>query len=579
MTGDGPAHRRRDAPPQRAPAGDGAVSGLRLLIGYRRHWAAADLVAGLTVGAMLVPQSMAYAELAGLPPQTGLYAALLAPVAYALVGTSRHLGTGPEPGTAILAATGVGAVAGTGDPARTMVLMAALAVLVAGVAAGAWLLRLGYVANLLSKPVLVGYITGVGLVLISSQLEGFTGIPVDADRFFPRLVELATGFGDVNWVVVALAAATLAVLVALRRWLPQAPGVLVAVVLTTTASVLLDLEAIGSPTVDAIPPGLPTPGWPDVALGDFVSLVPVALGVALVGFSDNMLTGRSIADRWGYRLDAGRELAGLAAANLAAGLAQGMPVSSSASRTAVAATLGGVTSLVSVLASAVVAVTVLFAHGVLAEIPTATLAAIIVAAGVAIIDVGGFRRLWGVSRAEFALAVTTTLTVMVFDVLIGVLVAVTLSVLVALSRLALPEDSLLGSHADLDGWIDLDQHPDARTVPGLLVYRFDAPLIFLNVERFRSRLTELLERNPGAEEWVVLDCEGVGAIDATALDGLSDLIADLRARGVRVVAVARANERTTNRLARAGLLGPAGPLAHYATINAAVRAFQQRPPG
>lgn len=553
-----------------------ATIGAALLRAYRRQWLRPDVVAGLTVGAMLVPQSMAYAELAGLPPQVGLYAVVLAPAAYALVGTSRHLGTGPEPGTAILAAAGVGAVAGAGDPARYLALMAALALLVAAIAAAARLLRLGFVASLLSKPVLVGYITGVGLVLLSSQLQALTGVPVDAGEFFPRVAEFAAGLTQARGVTLAVGLASLALILVLRRVDQRIPGALIAVGAATVVSWAAGLPALGDPVVGAIPPGLPVPGMPQVGLADVAALLPVALGVTLVGYTDNVLTARAIGNRMGYRIDADQELAGLAVANLAAGAFGGMPVSSSASRSAVPAALGSKTTLVSIIGSGFVVVTLLFARGLLSAVPRAALAAVIVAAAIAIVDVDGFRSLWRVSRTEFALAAVTALGVMVFDVLIGVLVAVGLSVVVALSRMARPADAVLGGDADLDGWVPVTQHPQARTLPGLLVYRFDAPLFFINIERFRERLSEVLVDNPGEEEWVVLDFEGVGEVDATAADGLADLAEFLTTQGVAVVGVARANVHASRMLGRSGLLAPDGPYRVFPTINAAVRSFQQR---
>jgi sulfate permease, SulP family len=554
-----------------------AVTGARILRHYRWPWARPDLIAGLTVGAMLVPQSMAYAELAGVPAATGLYASLLAPVAYALFGTSRHLGTGPEPGTAILAATGVAAVVGTtGDPSRYLALMAALTLMVAAIAALGWLLRLGFVAQLLSKPVLVGYISGVGLVLLSSQLTPFTGVPITAETFFPRVVEFARNIDQVRPVTLLLATGGLIVILALRRTAPKAPGALIAVGAATILSLAFDLPAQGDPTIGVIPTGLPPLSVPDVGLQDLQRLLPVALGVTFVGFSDNVLTGRAIATRVGHRIDANQELAGLAAANLGSGVLQGMPVSSSASRSAVAASMGGVTPLVGVVAASMVALTLLVASGLLAAVPRAVLASVIVAAAFAIIDLAGFRALWRVSRTELGLAVTTSLGVMIFDVLVGVLIAVGLALVVAVGRMARPEDAVLGARADLDGWVPVETDPRARTLPGLLVYRFDAPLFFVNVEHFRARVERVLDENPGEESWVVLDFEGIGDIDASALDGLTELAGSLLGRHVDRVAVTRANRRTLERLGRAGLLAPEGPIESYPTINAAVTGFEHR---
>lgn len=551
--------------------------GYRLLLRYRAAWLRPDLLAGLTVGAMLVPQSMAYAELAGVPAATGLYASLLAPVAYALAGSSRHLGTGPEPGTAILAAAGVAAVAGPDpDLSRYLALMAGLALMVGLIAGIGWVLRLGFVADLLSKPVLVGYITGVGAILLSSQLSAFTGVSIDADTFLPRIAEFVTGLGQVRPTTVALASVSLGVILGARRWAPRTPAALIAIGSATVAALALDLAAQGEPTIGAIPAGLPMPALPNLTMLDVQRLLPAALGVAVIGFSDNVLTGRAVGASMGYRIDADHELAGLAAANLGAGLLQGMPVSSSASRSAVAASVGGVTSLVSIVAAGAVAATLLVVGDVLSHVPRAALAAVIVAAAVTIIDLRGFRSLWQVSRPEFGLALVTSLGVIVFDVLVGVLVAVALSVMVALARIARPEDAVLGARDDLDGWVALTTEPRARTLQGLLVYRFDAPLIFVNAERFYARVLDVLAENPGDEAWVVLDFEGVGDVDASALDRLADLVAQLHEQHVEVIAVARANSRTLDRMARATLLAPGGPLRTFATINAAVAAFEHR---
>lgn len=549
------------------------VPGVRVLRDYQRSWWRPDLVAGLTVGAMLIPQSMAYAELAGLPPQYGFYAVIGPLVLYPFVGTSQHLGVGPEPGTAILAATGVGILA-AGDPARYLALMAALALVVGVLAILGSVARLGFIASVLSKPVLVGYITGVGLTLLSSQIAAFTGVPIEADRFFPRVGELVLGLGSVHLPTLAVGTLSLAVVLGMRRALPRVPGALVAVGAATLLVWLLPGPGASVPLVGAVPEGLPEPAVPYVSVPDLMGLLPVAAGVLLVGFSDNVLTARSIATRRGYRIDPNQELFALGVTNLSAGALQGFPVSSSASRTAVPAALGSRTQVVSLVAALLVVATLLVLGPGLALIPRAALAAVIVAAAIAIIDLPGYRSLWRVSRPEALLAVAAALGVVLVDVLVGVLVAVALSVLVALARMARPHDAVLGDQPALDGWVEVDAYPGARVEPGLLVYRFDAPLFFLNVDRFRTRVLSTLEHNPGQEEWLVLDFEGVGGLDATALDGLAELVGSLPDRGLTRVAVARANAVVVDRLERVGLLAPEGPLHHYPTINAAVRDFR-----
>ncbi|MCC6621795.1 MAG: sulfate permease [Deltaproteobacteria bacterium] len=552
------------------------VPGLLVLRGYRRAWLLPDLMAGLTVGAMLVPQAMAYAELAGLPPETGFFAAMLPLLVYTIVGSSRHLGVGPEPGTAILAAAGVGLVA-QGDPARYAALMAALALVVAVVALVAAALRLGFLAELLSKPVLVGYITGVGLTLLSSQLGKALGVPMSADGFFGRIVEVAPALGALHLPTASVFAGTLATLLILKRFAKRVPAALVAVTLATVVTALADLDAHGVKVLGAIesPHGvLPPLGLPSVSLADVAALIPTALGVALVGYTDNVLTARSVAAKHGYRIDANQELFALGMTNLASGLSHAFPISSSASRTAVPSSLGSHTQLVGLVALAFVAATLGLLAPALAAMPAAALAAVIVAAALAIIDLPGYRRLARVSRAELALAIVAALGVMIFDVLVGVLVAIVASVVLALARIARPHDAVLAASEGLDGWVDADQHGLAPTHPGLIVYRFDAPLFFANINHFRERLAHMLTKNPGEETWVVLDFEGIGEVDATALDGLGELVDELVARHM-TLAVARANPVVVARLSRGGLLAPAGPVQSHATIKSAVRAFRE----
>ncbi len=551
------------------------LPGLAVLRHYQRRWLRVDLAAGLTVGAMLIPQSMAYAELAGMAPQFGFYAVIGALVVYALVGTSRHLGVGPEPGTAILAATGVGSLAG-GDPKRYVALMAALALVVAGICVAGAIARLGFLASLLSKPVLVGYITGVGLTLLSSQITGFTGVLTSSDTFFPRFGQLFTSLGEVHGTTLALAAATLAVILILKRASPRLPGALLAVATATAFAALLSLDDHGIAVVGQIPPGIPIPGLPEVSFRDLAQLLPVAAGIALVGFSDNVLTARAIAAGRGYRIDANQELLALGLTNLSSGLSHGFPVSSSASRTAVPASLGSKTQMVSLISAGFVVVALLAMRPVLAEIPRAALAAVIVSAALAIIDVAGYRSLWRVSREEFVLALVAAFGVIVFGVLVGVLVAVILAVIVALYRMARPHDAVLGDHPGTDGWVDVDAYPAAVTEPGLVVFRFDAPLFFVNAERFRDRVEQVLVDNPGEEEWLVLDFEGIGALDATALDVLVEVAVSAEELGVQVVGVSRANDWVIARLALAELVEPAGPLRIFPTINAAVTAYRHR---
>ena len=550
----------------------GFAPGLDLLLHYQREWLLLDVLAGVTVGAMLIPQSMGYAALAGLPPQYGFFAAVPALTVYAFVGSSRHLGIGPEPGTAVLAAAAVAPIAAN-DPARYALLMAALAIAVGCVSLLAAVVRLGHLASLLSKPALVGYITGVGLVLLSSQIAGFTGVSIDADMFTSRWWELISNVEAVNGFTLSISAATLIAMLLLRCFAPKVPGALVAVLGATVAATVFSLERRGVALVGAIPSELPKPSLPSVNAHDVSRLLPGAAAIALVGFSDNVLTARSIARDRGYRVDPNQELVALGAINLASGLSQGFPVSSSASRTVVPAALGSRTQLVSLIAALFVLLSVVLLRDELALIPRAALSAVIVAAAVSIIDLAGCIALWRFNRTEGLLALVTAAAVILFGVLPGIVLAISMSLLVALARIARPHDAVLGDLPGLDGWVDIDEFPNALAADGLLVFRFDAPVFFLNVERFVERIEQALRDNPGDEDWLVIDCEGIGSLDASAVDGISALLERLTAQGM-TVALAWANDPVLELMRRAHLLSGAGPLRVYPTINGAVRAFR-----
>ncbi|MFN0091712.1 MAG: SulP family inorganic anion transporter [Acidimicrobiales bacterium] len=547
------------------------LPGVEVLRRYQRACLGADLVGGLTVGAMLVPQAMGYAALAGLAPEYGFYAAIPALCVYALAGSSRHLGVGPEPGTAILAAAAVGGLAG-GDAGRYAALMAALALVVAALSTLGAALRLGHLASLLSRPVLVGYISGVGLTLLASQIGPFTGAPITAEGFLARWAQLAGRLDRIDPATALVGGLGLALVLGLRWKLPTAPGALVAVAAATLLTAAAGLDGVA--LVGAIPAGLPTPVWPGVAWSDVVGLVPAAAGITLVGFTDNVLTARAVARQRGYSIDPNQELLALGAINLSAGLAGGFPISSSASRTVVPASLGSRTQLVSIVAAVFTASALVWFRAPLSAVPRPALAAVIAAAALHIIDVKGFSVLWRLSRTEAALAVAAAAGVVLLGVLPGVLVAVGLSLAVALGRIARPHDAVLGDAPGLDGWVDVGEYPTALASAGLLVFRFDAPLFFLNIERFAERVELALADNPGDEEWLVLDCEGIGALDVTAVDGLAELAGRLAQRRLAVIAVARANERVLALLRRAGLLEPDGPFREFPTINSAVRAFR-----
>ena len=440
------------------------LPGMTRLRHYERPWLRGDVLAGVTVAAYLVPQCMAYAELAGVSPVAGLWAVVPALCVYALVGSSPQLSAGPESTTAVMTAAAVAPLAAA-DPSGYAALAAMLAIMVGGVCLVARLFRLGFLADLLSRPILVGYMAGVAVIMVISQLGKLTGVSVDGDDALAELRSFLSQIDEVHGATVLLAALVLAFLFAVQHWFPRLPGPLLAVLLSTAAVALFDLQARGIAVVGDIPAGFPTPGLPGVDAGDLASLVGPALGIALVGYSDNVLTARAFAARGGYEVDANQELLALGAANAGSGLLQGFPVSSSGSRTVLGDAMGSRSQLHSLVAAASVVLVLLFLRPVLAEFPSAALGAIVVYAAVRLVDVAGFRRLLAFRPTEFALALATTLGVLVFDILYGVLVAVALSVLELLSRVARPPSAVLGRVPGMAGLHDVSDWEGATTVP------------------------------------------------------------------------------------------------------------------
>jgi sulfate permease, SulP family len=541
---------------------------------YRKAWLRGDLLAGLTVAAYLVPQVMAYATLAGLPPVAGLWAAIVPLAAYAVLGSSGQLSVGPESTTALMTAA-VLAPRAAGDPAHYAALAAVLALLVGAICFVAGIVQLGLIANLLSRPVLVGYMTGIAIVMIGSQLGKLTGVPVSGDEFVDQVRSFATGAAPMHWPTIAVAASVLLLLLVLGRWAPRVPGPLVAVLAATAVVAALSLDAHGIHVVGEIPNGFPTPGFPFVPMKEVGALIIPAAGVAIVAFSDNVLTARAFASRKGLEIDANAELRALGVCNATAGLTQGFPVSSSGSRTALADAVGSRTQLYSVVALGFVLIVMLFASGVLRLFPTAALGALVVFAALRLIDVSEFRRLARFRRSELILAAATTAAVLGLGVLYGVLAAVALSILDLLRRVAHAHDSVQGFVPRLPGMHDVDDYPDSTAVPGLVVYRYDAPLCFANAEDFRRRALRAVDSSTPPVEWFLLNAEANVEVDLTALDALDALRADLARRGI-VFAMARVKQDLRDSLGAAGLLPKIGEDRIFMTLPTAVEAFNRR---
>ncbi|MCY0944506.1 SulP family inorganic anion transporter [Streptomyces antarcticus] len=542
------------------------------VMGYHRSWLGRDALAGVTVAAYLVPQVMAYAGVAGLPPVAGLWAVLPAMVLYALIGSSRLLSVGPESTTALMTAVAVGPLA-AGDPGRYAVLAAALAVVVGLVSLAAWAVRLGFLADLLSRPVLVGYLAGVALIMIIDQLPRLTGVHTTSSGFFPQLYSLALHVSDVDWPTVGVAGAALALLlVAPKRW-RMVPRPLLALVLATAVVAACGLDdRYGISVIGSVPSGLPVPSLPP--LGDLPGLLVPALGVLLVGYSDVILTARAFADRGDpVPLDPNRELLALGAANLGAGVLHGFPVSSSASRTALAQSSKARSQAYSLFAAVAVLMVLLFLGPLLAHTPSAVLGAIVVYAAVRLIEVAEFRRLAAFRRRELLLALGCLLGVLALGILYGVLVAVALSVVELLARVARPHDAVEGLVPGLAGMHDVDDYPTARTVPGLVIYRYDSPLFFANAEDFRRRALAAVDEQSRPVRWFVLNAEANVEVDITALDAVDALRQELVHRGV-VFALARVKQELREDLDAFGLTASVGAERIYPTLPMALGAYR-----
>ena len=535
-----------------------------------------DLLAGLTVAAYMIPQCLAYGELAGLPPVAGLWAMLPAMLLYPLLGSSPQLSVGPETSTALMTAAVVSPLA-AGDPERYAATASLLALVVGLLCALGAALRLGFLADLLSKPILVGYLAGVAVLMVCGQLHALTGTGLRADTLVEAVQQRLIVQGSVHGPTLTLAAAALALMLALRRWAPAWPGPLVAVLLATAAVPLLHLEQRGVALIGAIPAGLPWPRLPSVAgsLDDLQPLLAGGLGIALVGYSDTVLTGRGFAHRSGERLEANQELLALAAVNLGSALFQGFPVSSSNTRTALADAAGCRSQRYALVAAGVTLLVLLGLRPLLSQFPRPVLAAIVVYAALRLIDPEAFLRLWRFRPSECLLALGTLAGVLLTGLLTGVALAVGLSVVALFGRLVRPHAAVMGEVPGLAGFHDVADWEGGRTIPGLMLFRYDAPLCFANAEDFRRRALGALAGADPAAEWLVLNAEAIVEIDSTAADMLHELQRVLAVRGVRL-ALTRVKRELHAQLEAAGVLALVGREHVYPTIPTAVAAFQRR---
>jgi SulP family sulfate permease len=551
------------------------VPGLRVARTYRRSWLRADLFAGLTIFAMLVPQGMAYGELAGVAPVFGLYTAIGALIGYAIFGSSQRLMIGPESSSAILVAAAVAPIAAGGGSVRFASLAALLALLVGVIALGAGLARFGFLADFVSKPILIGYIAGVSLIMIAGQLGKLFGIPITSENFFLIIGELLTRLGQTRVLTLVIGLALLTFILALRRFAPKVPGGIIVVVIMTMVSALIHLERYGVTIVGPIPAGLPQFGPADLRFTDVWRLLPSALILTLIVFTDAVLTARLFAEKYGEKVDANRELLGLAAANILSGCIQGFPAAVSQSRTAVDNSAGGKTQLVGVVAVVLLVILLLWFTQLLESLPQVVLAAIIIGAAISLIEVKPLYKVYRVRRIEFYLALVTLVGVLSIGILAGVLIAVLLALLVLISRISRPHDAVLGSVEGVDGYQDIEAYTNSETEPGLIAYRFDAPLFFANANYFLSRVRELIATAESPIKWILIDAEAIIDIDVTAAEAFSTLQSELESKGI-VLAIARASQPLQEMLKHAGLIEQIGPEHFYPTVRTGVQAFLEQ---
>ncbi|HXY93540.1 MAG TPA: sulfate permease [Acidimicrobiia bacterium] len=542
---------------------------------YQRRWLRQDLLAGIVLAALLVPQGMAYAELAGLPPETGLYTSVVALLAYALLGSSRVLVLGPDSALGPLIAAAILPLVGAHhDPSVAVADAGMLALLMGALCIAAGLARFGILAELLSKPVRVGFLNGVALVVLVSQLAPLFGFRTSATGLLDESRAFVRGVADGRTVPAALlvGVASLAVVLAIRRWWPKVPGILIAFVGATVVTGALDLAAHGVPVVGSIPSGFPAPSFPNVSLHDVGALVVAAAGMAFVSLADTTAVSRSLAAQRGERVDANREIVALGAANAAAGLFQGFPVSTSATRTALAESAGSRTQLAPLVSAGVIVVVLLVDGGLTQDLPQATLAAIVIAAGLLLFDVTSLRWFWRVRRSELYLSVSALLGVAILGVLPGIAVAIALSLGDFVRRAWRPYDAVLGRIRGRKGYHDVDRHPEAEQIPGLVLYRFDAPLFFANAELFADRLLDTVSAREDATRWVIVAAEPVTDVDTSGADMLGRLLDDFHSRGM-TVAFAELKGPVKDRLRGYGLVDRVGADHFYPTVGTAVHAY------
>ena len=550
-------------------------TGMHYLRHYDRSNLRGDLMGGLTVTAYLIPQVMAYSTLAGLPAQTGLVVVVVAMTIYALLGSSRLLSTGPESTTALMTAAVLAPMV-TGDATRYAALATLLALLVGIYAIASGLLRFGFIGDLLSRPVLIGYMAGVAVIMITSQLGKVTGVDVAGNSFLQDIQSFAgnVAAGGISWPTVTMGVSVAVLLLVFTPRFPRIPVPLIVMLLATAVVSVFNLAEQGIKTVGAVSFSGMHLGLPSLESGDVSLMLLPALGIFVVGYTDNLLTARAFTGRTGARVHNNQEFLAMGAANIGSSLVGGFPVSSSASRTVIAQASGARTQLYSLTAAALVIISVLAFGRVIAAFPAAALGGLVIYAAIRLVDVAEFRRLWAFRRREFMLAIAATLGVLLFDILYGVLAAVAISIIEMLTRVARPHNAVLGQSPEVAGWHDLDDYAHATQIPGLVVFRYDSPLFFANAEHFTRQCLAAMHGAKPPARWLLINMEGNTEVDITGVDALESVRVQCESAGV-VLALVRVKHDVIEALMVHGVGGRIGADRVYPTLPTAVAAYAE----
>ncbi|EJM84527.1 MULTISPECIES: SulP family inorganic anion transporter [unclassified Pseudomonas] len=548
------------------------LPGLRTLSRYKMTWLRRDIVAGLVLTTMLVPVGIAYAVASGVPGIYGLYATIVPLLAYALFGPSRILVLGPDSSLAAIILAVVLPLSG-GDPHRAIALAGMMAIVSGVVCILAGVARLGFVTELLSKPIRYGYMNGIALTVLISQLPKFFGFSIESDGPLRNLWAITTSVmdGKTNWTTFMIGAATVAVILLLKDK-KRVPGILIAVAGATIAVGVLDLTTHNVAVLGSLPQGLPAFAIPWISRADIVPVVIGGCAVALVSFADTSVLSRVYAARTKTYVDPNQEMVGLGVANLAGGLFQGFPISSSSSRTPVAEAAGAQTQLAGVVGALSVALLLVYAPDLLKNLPTSALAAVVIASAIGLIEVADLRRIYRIQRWEFWLSIVCTLGVAVFGAIEGIGLAIVVAVIEFLWDGWRPYSAVLGRAKGVQGYHDITRYPDARLIPGLVLFRWDAPLFFANAELFHDRVLDAVATSPTPVRWLVVAAEPVTSVDVTSADMLAELDQTLNEAGI-TLCVAEMKDPVKDKLKRFGLFERFGEAAFFPTLGVAVSSY------